>query len=462
MALRMQALGRTRNRPFSFKLLRRASRMNRTFPPHMRVLVLSLATAIIGGCRCSPATPSPVTLRVKNNTRDPIYVDDTRERLGLEVRREVGGQLFGFDEQPCACNTCLQVCDTSCRCPDAGTPFIRRIGPGESAERTWSGVVQVSGLRSCGRGTEPCLDAENAPLDEPFTLRLCYTHQLVGVDPDSADGGRVPGDFPAIGVSCIDKRFAPADGVAEVGPQRGADCTTTADCKGQDELCFGGACTAGCPGNDFPVLGSNWALSVARPDDRGFFATSTDGGVTNLTGTGTVTSAVYNGTTLTLRLSRPGPVGEALTAALFVTFPRDNAAPIPVGGQVRVALVEKLSQANQNNRALVLRDAASGKLLFAADVAQGGRILSDLDLSPLSLSFGEVPVGCRTDACGRQLFFTSRFAVGADAVTLEPGKAASLNTTQGIYRFVNVSNGAWTDTLCALSDIRPWTLWLER
>ena len=45
------------------------------------------------GCRCSPPTPQPVTLRIVNTTRAPIYVDGTLGKLGLALKRDVNGVL---------------------------------------------------------------------------------------------------------------------------------------------------------------------------------------------------------------------------------------------------------------------------------------------------------------------------------------------------------------------------------
>ena len=50
-------------------------------------------------------------------------------------------------------------------------------------------------------------------------------------------------------------------------------------------------------------LGAGWALRIAVPDDQGFF-TAEDGGV--LSGSGEITSTLYNAGTVTVRLKRTG------------------------------------------------------------------------------------------------------------------------------------------------------------
>ena len=134
-------------------------------------LIFTVVLTVLGvtgsGCRCSPATPTSVTIRVKNASRDPIYLNDTDRRLGVQVMRTVGGTQYAFDEHPCECKTCDQACSNNCfTCADGGVSFIARLSAGESASRTWDGVVQVASY-ACGAS---CLSAENAPLDETFTM----------------------------------------------------------------------------------------------------------------------------------------------------------------------------------------------------------------------------------------------------------------------------------------------------
>lgn len=265
-------------------------------------LILLMLLGVVSGCRCVPANPQPVTLRVINTTRSPIYVNGTGGKLGLSIKRDVGGSLYGFDDLACECRSCSNACNFGCSCPDAGVPSIRRIEPGSTAERTWDGVVQLSGLSNCS--SEACLDQQNAPLNEPFTVELCFNvKKPTGVA--FSDAGVGNGTFLDQTATCTTRQFAPQDLVVEIGPAVGSACTTTADCKGAGELCFDNACTTGCPANDFPTTGAEWVLTVANPDNMGFFEQGARGTrAKTFTGTGTLVSAVYQSNTLLMSFSR--------------------------------------------------------------------------------------------------------------------------------------------------------------
>lgn len=422
----------------------------------MRTLLLSLLTLTALGCRCSPATPVPITMKVVNSTRDPIYVDATRGKLGLTVQRDVAGTLFEFDDLACTCRYCSNVCDSSCSCPDAGSPQIRRVDPGTTAERQWDGVVQISGVTSCGDGS--CLSQENAPTNEPFTLKLCWTNQRPsGVQ--FSDAGVGQGELTTVSLTCIDKKFELQDGVVEIGPARGAACTTSADCKGLGELCFDNACTTGCPANDFPELGSNWSLLVSSPDNMGFFVQSPRTTGFELKGQGTITAVVYQGTSLQVSLTRPGLPNEMLTGKVTVQLPPMTGAPLQVGQAVTVTVVD--DGKTRPNRAVVMRDSMTDAVLFAADMAQDGALLTAMDLTPFSLSWNDSAIGCRIDGCGKLLFFKTKLTGVAGSVEVEPGKRASL-ASNGNYSLLNVSAGRYAGTTrCDVSDIRPWVLWRE-
>ncbi|MBL9039825.1 MAG: hypothetical protein JNG84_15010, partial [Archangium sp.] len=407
----------------------------------MRAGLVIMVVALVGsGCRCSPATPTAVTLRVKNGTRDAIYVNDTSGRLGLKVKRDVGGTLFGFDESPCPCLSCDRACGGACSCPDAGAAMIRRVNPEAGFERSWSGVVQVSGF---GCGGE-CLAPDNAPTDERFTLELCFAAQVLGLE--LGDGGVGPGEFPNVGVTCVTKPFTIAEGTVEIGPARGSDCSTTSECKGADELCLNGSCTVGCPANGYP---ESSGLRVASITNRGFFTVAPQGERSVATGTGTITSAQYNDTTLTIGLLRRGSANEALTGSVQVTMPTRAGPSLTVGANVAVSVIDASTSSNPGNRAVLVRDAATSQLLFAADVGQLGRVLADGDIAPFTLTDGETPTGCRLDVCGKARFVGLQVKVGTASPTeVETGEVVSLNTPSGTYRFVNAWNGAYANTSC--------------
>ncbi len=417
------------------------------------IVIISVWGLLANGCRCSPATPSAVTVRVKNASRDPIFVSDTDEALGVAVQRTVAGMLYSFEEHPCECKTCDFVCSNKCGgCADAGVSFIRRIEPGGSAERTWNGVVQVSAY-ACGQS---CLGAENAPLDETFRAHLCYTNDVSRFMGN--DAGRAEGLFPNVGVTCVDKEFRPRDGVVEVGPERGAACTTAATCFGPGELCFSGSCTAGCPLNTYP---SAPGLQVASITNRGFFTVSPAGGRSVATGAGTVTSATYNGTTLTVQLSRRGAASEVLTGSVQVTMPTREGPALATSAPVTVTVIDASTASNVNNRGLVVRDSNSSQLLFAADVAQLSRVLSGSDIAPFTITDGTVPTGCRTDGCGKALFVAATVNAGGPSVDIEPGERASVKAGTVTYSFVNAFDVTYAKTTCDYAVLRPYAIWLQ-
>lgn len=423
----------------------------------LQVLAVGLLTGFVG-CRCTPATPQPVTLRIVNGGEDALYVDGTGGVLGLTVQREVGGEWHDFDDLACECRTCTRVCDASCSCPAVGPALVRRVLPGESAERTWDGVVRTSGVASCGDGA--CLDLENAPWDERFTVELCFTRQKpTGASFD--DGGVALGSLRALAQDCVTKGFAPEDGLVEIGPVRGAACESDRQCPGADELCLGGSCTSGCPGNDFPEVGSAWNLLIPSPDNRGFFTRTPRGAGSILTGQGTLTSFIYAGTGLELHLSRVDPQsGERLTGVLMLTLPPGTGAPLETGAYVSVLVAED-GRKPQPGRGVVLRDGATRAVLFAADMAYQAPVLQPIDLQPLTVGRGEGAVGCRKDACGKFLYDTTTFAGGGRTLELRPGQTGDLTLPEGLYRFVDVTSGAWPTTDCDVSSMHPWLGWRQ-
>jgi hypothetical protein len=195
--------------------------------------------------------------------------------------------------------------------------------------------------------------------------------------------------------------------------------------------------------------------------DQGFFTPATDGGTPVMSGTGEITSVIYNGGTMTVRLKRLGPSSEVLTGAVFVTLPMGQAAALPQGSMVTVQLFEGSTSANPENRAVVIREPA-GALLFAADHAQQGTLLKDAQLAPFTVSFTAPVVGCRFNECGKQLFFKTRFAVPPVESSLDPGKSALLTVPQGAYRVLNVTSGTYGTTTCKVFDIRPFAIWREK
>ncbi len=426
--------------------------------------VLIFASAMLGGCMCTPSTPKSVTLRLKNTSRDTLFVDTTDGRLGMVVQRSVGGAWSSFVETPrCACQSCDAICTAgTCSCPEPTTTFIQRVPPDSTFERTWAGVVQTNSVTSCGGfGTETaCLQAENAPYNETFNLHLCYalTATLNGV---STDGGAVEGALPT-DVGCVDREFRIDDGVAEIGPQRGADCVTDADCKGMGEMCFSGACTASCPANTFPSEAES-SVRIAI-DDRGFFTTMRDGAKTLYVGSGSVGSATYNTSSLRIFFTRTGMAGETLTATVDLDVPRaSQLGPLAVGQRVQVRIVDSSPTARPtSNVGLVIRD-ETGALLIVADSGLTTPNLAASDLMPFTVTFSGAAVGCRMTACGKEIFKTISFSDGTKTVKLEPGQMENIVNASGTFRAVNVFGGEYgAASPCEPKLIRPYILWRDK
>ena len=298
LALLMQVSCLARNWSFLRHPLYMRAIVPTTFVPPMRAFVLGVLTVsgvLFASCRCSPATAVPITMKVVNSTKEPIYVDAVEGKLGLTVQRNVLGQLYPFDDLVCECRYCANACGACAfDCPDGGA-MVRRIAPGDVASREWDGVVQVSGLSQCLEGGA-CLNQENAPLNEPFVLKLCFMAQKPTGVTSFDDAGLAPGQIEVAAQTCVEKTFKIEDGVVEIGPERGATCVTTADCRGTDELCFAGSCTTGCPANAYPAPGSsNLVLSMGNLSS---FSRSTIARATKYSGTGTISATEYQGTTL--------------------------------------------------------------------------------------------------------------------------------------------------------------------
>jgi hypothetical protein len=432
---------------------------------------MRLATVIfsfaMGACVCSPSTPQSVTLRLKNTSPAAIYVDQSDGRLGMVVQRNLGGQYTSFVETPaCDCQSCDQICSVAtCDCPmPAG--MVLRVAAGDSVERTWSGVVQISGSAECGgfgTGTT-CLSPDNAPYNETFNLHLCYVLQAPGLEfPD--DGGSTSGTLDMTSVTCTDKEFHIEDGLAEISPPRGADCVTTADCKGAGELCFSGACTASCPDNGYPSIGQNWNVSVGV-DPMDFFDVATDGkGRTVYTGTGTITSAAYSGNSVAIQLGRTGSAGEMLRGTVHLSVPPMQLGPLASGTGVTVKAIGPNMTESQGNGALLIRATDDGgTLLVAVDAAQNGALLSPADVAPLTVTFNTDTIGCTTSSgCGKVLYSTTTFTLAGKSVKLEPGSNANLVDPTGVFRALNVEaqiNGA--GATCDPADIRSYLIWRDK
>lgn len=455
----MQGRDMTCNSLGFFIRLRSPHRLPTTPTSRMRAflpLAFAVLTLSVSGCRCAPAVPSPVTLRVKNTSRDPLLVNDTKGQLGLTVQRSVNGQWFSFDDLPCECQSCDRICDRSCQCPDGGiTGSVRGISPNGQAERSWDGVIQVAGQAAC---SDVCLVPENAPPDETFQLQLCFVNQLDGVDVPT-DGGRVSAAFPQPALqTCVTREFQPQQGLVEISPVKGADCVTTADCRGRGELCLNGSCTAGCPSNVFPPQAD---LSVTFTS-MGFFAESregADGGRVLQNGTGRITATQFTGETLQVTLSNTAGTGR-----VDVKLPGGLGGPsLAVNSEVKALVAIRTIDGTKLVRAVTLRDATTNELLFAADTAIGSPILRDAELAPFTVTREPAAVGCRFDAtCGKLIFSKQKLTNGTASVSVEPGRLASVTVgAMTAYRFWNVTDGQYGAT-STCDSYRPYAFWKER
>jgi hypothetical protein len=427
----------------------------KTFAAHF--FIVTLVALSLEGCKCSPPNPQAVTLRVNNKTKEPIYVDETSGKLGLQIKRDVNGTKFGFDDLICECRFCKNACTVGCLCPQVENK-IRKIEPGKSVDRTWNGVVQVSGTTGCsnGIGDGTCLAQENAPLNESFTLELCYSTQR----PTGAtfgDGGIGNGTLPMSTRTCIERAFAVQDGTVEIGPERGANCAASSECKGKDELCFDGACTAGCPGNDIPELGTAWNLYVANIDNMGFFEPQVAVNKKVFAGTGTIASFVYQGTSLQIGFKKIVNA-ETLTGKLTLQLPPSLGPSFSIDQKVSVTFIDAVG--TQPNRAAVIRNADTQDLLFAVDMSQNGDLLGLPELAPLAVSLDETAIGCRIDSCGKLIYSKRKFGNGAMSFSVDPGKSLTADLSQGAYTFLNVSSGGYVSTTnCDVKTARPFAIW---
>lgn len=424
----------------------------------MRIPLFFILVALtFVGCRCGPDVATPVTVRIKNSGRSPLWVDATDDRMGVEVQRNVGGLWLSFIERPpCECLACENICAGKCECPTPASK-VMRVNAGQTVERTWEGIVQIDSNGACGIiGGDPCVQAEIPTVDETFRANFCYSLS-VPVTMQADAGVRVNGQLPATGKTCVTREFAVRDGLVEVAPERGASCTTHAECKGKDELCLDGQCTTACPSNDIPQLGSGWQFAIDEPLDEGFFALAQNGDVKTYTGTGTVSSVRYDNSVMTLRLSRPNVGGGVLRGAVFVQLPGTHAVAFNVNESVSVTLIDKSSSENFAQRGVVIRD-ASGTLLLAADTAQRERVLDDGSTSPFTVNTEGEIAGCAPTDCGKQLQSKTVFGHGGESSAVTPGEAPRVVVGGNVFKLLNASNARYTSTVCPLEKLTPYAI----
>jgi len=430
----------------------------------MRPLLLLLLLGLtVGGCHCGADQATPVTLRIKNTTPAPIYVNATSGVMGMTVQRKSLNDWNGFvEEPPCACLSCDTVCSCQCNAPTPPAQ-VQQIPGGTNLERTWNGVVQVSGLASCGGaiiGGTNCLRKDIPAVDETFRVHFCYAPSAPGL-PASDGGTPVLGTLREDSLLCVNREFRVEDGVVEVSPAQGSDCTTNEECQGDGgtAFCVNGSCTSACPPNDFPS-GTTWQVSVPEPDDMGFFSFTTEGANKVYSGTGTVGSVRYDNNTTTLRLQRPAQPSGFYGGAAYVTLPAGYAVPFNVGETVSVRIVDA-SSVSYGNRGIVIRD-GQGKLLLAADTALISKALSATDTAPFTVSALSKVVGCEFNDCGKRLFTATRFVGGATPADLNPGKSATAVAGGLTYKVLNVTDASYLTTSCKVPRALPYVILVDR
>ncbi|ADO72779.1 hypothetical protein [Stigmatella aurantiaca] len=430
----------------------------------MKPLPLFALCLVLSGCQCGMDVPVPVTLRIRNETSQAIFVDATDDTLGLRVQRRVRGQWYAFVEAPpCECLACDSICG-GCTCSVPPRPSrVRKLLPRTSIERSWEGFVQVDQTAPCRSGSgeiQGCLETEVPSVDETFRLEFCYAVSVPFAGP--TDGSTpVPGTLPEDAQECVRQEFTPADGVVEVRPLPPPPCTEGSECTSSGTLCLGGFCTATCPAHAFPSLGGAWQVRVLEPEEQGvsgFFdvRVGTDGR-RRFTGAGTLTSVRYAQETLTLQLARPAsPAGEH-KASLSLALPAEAVLPLQAGEGLTVHVVDASTSMLPEKRALTLRDTA-GNLLLAADPGQLGAVLSAEETAPFSVVLLPASVGCEDTPCGKRVFRRTEFRWGASAWALEPGEGKDLAGAKATWYALNLANSEYRSDACPLKSVMPYVL----
>jgi hypothetical protein len=430
------------------------------------LLLFVVLTAAVAACRCGPDLPTAVTVRVKNTLSEPIWVDMTDPRLGVELQRRSGFDWASFaEERRCECQACDQIC-RGCEC-DGGSPRVMKIAANSERERTWAGVIQESGSASCGAivGGRACLREAIPAVDETLRGQLCYA---LGPPPGTVDPGDagvlLPGTINPDSRLCVTREFRVMDGVVELSPTPGAACTQHEQCRADaGELCFSSGCTTSCPTHGFPAIGGAWDVNIAV-NDMGFFASTTVGGNTVYTGTGTVSSA-FPGPDLYLQ--RPAPGGGFLTAQLTLNVPTGFLTAFSYGETLTVKVVE-VPPRERDVRAVSIRD-SQGRLLFAADRAYLAPLLQAADTAPFGVTSRPEIVGCDFATCvassKRHYHRTGFSGASTDAggpLELAPGESATVVNGGITYKLLSVGNHRFLSPYCTVKVQMPYVIAAQR
>lgn len=429
-------------------------------PIHVFLLCLAVT-----GCQCGMEAPTPVTLRLRNDTSQAIFVDATAGKQGLGLQRQQDNVWTPFQETlGCECNSCDRICDSDCECPAEAPqqPLVLKVLPGATVERTWEGVVHASRTTSgCGLLPEstPCMDEDVPPLDEPLRLQLCYAVSVPGLGPTNGEAP-VSGVFPTDSQICVQQEFLIADGQVEVRPKPPASCTQDSECA-VPALCLEGVCTSTCPAHSFPAVGGAWQVRVLEPEEQGvsgFFSRSTGaGGRRILSGSGTLTSVRYSNGIMTLQLARPAAPSGEYKASLSISVPAEATVALNVGESLTVRVVDASTSSLPENRAVTIRD-ASGALLMAADPAQLGALLAAEDTTPFTVASLPGSVGCDDSTCGKRSYQRTEFRAGTSEVALKPGESKEVVAASATWLVLNLSNSSYRSTSCTLKSQLPYAV----
>ncbi|WP_044186061.1 hypothetical protein [Hyalangium minutum] len=429
-------------------------------PIHVFLLCLAVT-----GCQCGTETPTPVTLRLRNDTSQAIFVDATLGKQGLSLQRQQANVWLPFEETlGCECNSCDRFCDSDCQCPLEAPrqPLVLKVLPGTTVARTWEGIVHFARDTSgCGilPDSTPCMEEDVPPLDEPLRLQLCYAVSVPGLGPTNG-GAPVPGVFPVESQVCVQQEFIIADGQAEIRPQPPASCTQDSECT-VPALCLEGVCTTTCPAHTFPAVGGAWQVRVLEPEEQGvsgFFSRSTGaGGRRIFNGSGTLTSVRYSNGAMTLQLSRPAAPSGEYKASLSISVPSEATVALNVGEFLTVRVVDASTSSLPENRAVTIRD-TSGALLLAADPAQLGMLLASEDTSPFTVASLPGSVGCDDSTCGKRSHQRTEFRADSLAVALKPGETKEVVAARATWRVLNLANSSYRSTSCTLKSQLPYVV----
>jgi hypothetical protein len=199
---------------------------------------------------------------------------------------------------------------------------------------------------------------------------------------------------------------------------------------------------------------------VDEPEDQGFFAVSQDGEGVTWEGVGTVGAVRYDSGILQLSLLRPGPSGGTLPGRVRVVLPVGHSVPFTLGETVAVWVRELTSAEGTPARGIVIRD-SDGRLLLAADAAEGRPVLTPDRTAPFAVNVDGDVVGCTPTDCGRELQQATRFAP-VDGGTLAPGASERVEVGGRGYRFLNVANARYERTTCRLQRFAPYAVLATR